>query len=94
MRATIVIDDKMMRTAMEISGIRTKKGVVEQAIREFVANRTRKDSNSGDKASVLPAHDFDRAKAEHAVKRLLTLREGMTLGDDLSIKELISEGRR
>lgn len=42
MRTNIVIDDEIMRTAMEVSGIRTKKGVVEQAIREFVARRTRK----------------------------------------------------
>ena len=28
---------------MEVSGIRTKKGVVEQALREFVENRTRKN---------------------------------------------------
>ena len=43
MRTNIVIDDEIMRTAMEVSGIRTKKGVVEQAIREFVARRTRKN---------------------------------------------------
>ncbi|MCD8352001.1 MAG: type II toxin-antitoxin system VapB family antitoxin [Planctomycetaceae bacterium] len=43
MRTNIVIDDEVMQTAMEVSGIRTKKGVVEQALREFVARRTRKD---------------------------------------------------
>lgn len=43
MRTNIVIDDEIMRTAMEVSGITTKKGVVEQAIKEFVANRTRKN---------------------------------------------------
>ncbi len=43
MRTNIVIDDEIMRTAMEISGINTKKGVVEQALREFVARRARKD---------------------------------------------------
>ena len=43
MRTNIVIDDEIMRTAMEVSGIRTKKGVVEQAMREFVARRTRKN---------------------------------------------------
>ncbi len=43
MRTNIVIDDEIMRTAMEVSGISTKKGVVEQAIREFVARRTRKN---------------------------------------------------
>ncbi len=43
MRTNIVIDDEMMRAAMEVSGIRTKKDVVEQAIQEFVARRTRKN---------------------------------------------------
>ncbi len=43
MPTSIVIDDGIMRTAMEVSGIRTKKRVVEQAMQEFVANRTRKD---------------------------------------------------
>ncbi len=43
MRTNIVIDDEMMQTAMEVSGIRTKKDVVEQAIQEFVARRTRKN---------------------------------------------------
>lgn len=43
MRTNIVIDDEMMRQAMAVSGIKTKRGVVEQAIQEFVARRTRKD---------------------------------------------------
>lgn len=43
MRTNIVIDDVMMRTAMELSGIRTKKAVVEQAVREFIERRTRKN---------------------------------------------------
>jgi Arc/MetJ family transcription regulator len=43
MRTNIMIDDEIMRTAMEVSGIRTKKGVVELAMREFVARRVRKD---------------------------------------------------
>jgi len=43
MRTNIVIDDEMMRQAMALSGIKTKKEVVEQAIQEFVARRTRKN---------------------------------------------------
>lgn len=43
MRTNIVIDDEIMRIAMDVSGIRTKKGVVEQAIREFIDRRTRKN---------------------------------------------------
>ncbi len=43
MRTNIVIDDDMMDKAMEVSGLKTKKEVVEQAIIEFVERRTRKN---------------------------------------------------
>ncbi|MDR1110112.1 MAG: type II toxin-antitoxin system VapB family antitoxin [Deltaproteobacteria bacterium] len=43
MRTDIIIDDEIMWDAMENSGIRTKKGVVEQAMREFIARHARKD---------------------------------------------------
>ncbi|MDD4238633.1 MAG: type II toxin-antitoxin system VapB family antitoxin [Desulfotomaculaceae bacterium] len=43
MRTNIVIDDTLMQKAMKISGLKTKREVVEKAIIEFVANRTRKD---------------------------------------------------
>lgn len=43
MRTNIVIDDTLMQKAMKISGLKTKREVVEKAISEFVANRTRKD---------------------------------------------------
>ncbi|MDD2373452.1 MAG: type II toxin-antitoxin system VapB family antitoxin, partial [Syntrophomonadaceae bacterium] len=43
MRTNIVIDDTLMQKAMEVSGLKTKKEVVEKAIMEFVERRTRKD---------------------------------------------------
>jgi Arc/MetJ family transcription regulator len=43
MRTNIVIDDNLMQKAMKISGLKTKREVVEKAITEFVTNRTRKD---------------------------------------------------
>lgn len=43
MPTNIVIDDGIMQTAMEVSGISTQKDVVEQAMREFVERRTRKN---------------------------------------------------
>jgi Arc/MetJ family transcription regulator len=58
MRTNIVIDDEIMRTAMEVSGIRTKKGVVEQAMREFVARHTRKNL-SDLRGQVRFADDYD-----------------------------------
>jgi Transcription regulator of the Arc/MetJ class len=61
MRTNIMIDDKIMQTAMEISGIRTKKGVVEQAMREFVARRTRKDLSEL-RGKIRFADDYDYAE--------------------------------
>lgn len=44
-------------------------------------------------ARLVPAdHGFDRAKAIQAAKTLLAIRQSVTLGD-LSIKELVNEGR-
>lgn len=43
MRTNIVIDDTLMQNAMEASGLKTKKEVVEKALIEFVERRTRKD---------------------------------------------------
>ena len=43
-------------------------------------------------ARLVPAYDFDRAKAKQAAKTLLEVRKGVTLGG-LSIKELVNEGR-
>ena len=44
-RTNIVIDDALMKKAMEVSGLKTKKEVVEKAIIEFVERHTRKDLN-------------------------------------------------
>ena len=43
MGTNILIDDELMTQAMTVSGIKTKKAVVEQAIREFIEKHTRKD---------------------------------------------------
>ena len=43
MRTNIVIDNSLMQKAMDISGLKTKKEVVERAMIEFVENRSRKD---------------------------------------------------
>jgi len=40
-RTNIVIDDNLIAAAMEISELRTKKAVVDLALREYVDNRTR-----------------------------------------------------
>lgn len=43
MRTNIVIDNALMQKAMDISGLKTKKEVVERAMIEFVASHSRKD---------------------------------------------------
>lgn len=43
MRTNIVIDDELMEKAMRISGLSTKKEVVNKALHEFVQNRSRRD---------------------------------------------------
>jgi len=43
MRTNIDIDNELIQRAMELSGLTTKKEVVNQALLDFVANRTRRD---------------------------------------------------
>jgi Arc/MetJ family transcription regulator len=43
MRTNIIIDDRLMEEAMRLSGLSTKKEVVNQALAEFVQRRNRKD---------------------------------------------------
>jgi Arc/MetJ family transcription regulator len=43
LRTNIVIDDKLMEQAMRVSGLSTKKEVVDRALTEFVQRHTRKD---------------------------------------------------
>jgi len=42
-RTNIVIDDKLMKEAMELSGLKTKREVVEQALRTFVRLKRQED---------------------------------------------------
>lgn len=49
--------------------------------------------NGRDTARIIPIDPFDRKKVRQAIARLRQLRVGTRL-DGLSIKELITEGRR
>ena len=42
-RTNIVIDDSLMEKAMAVSGLTTKREVVDRALAEFVQRRVRKD---------------------------------------------------
>ncbi len=43
MRTNIELDAELIREALELSRIRTKRAVVHRALEEFVANRKRRD---------------------------------------------------
>ena len=43
MRTNIVLDEDLVDEALKISGAKTKKELVHQALREFVENRKRRD---------------------------------------------------
>lgn len=64
MRTNIVIDDKLMEQAMQLSGLSTKKEVVERALLEFVQRRSRKDLSEL-RGKILFDTDYDyKAKRE------------------------------
>ena len=43
MRTNIVLDEDLVGEALKVSGVKTKKELVHQALREFVENRKRRD---------------------------------------------------
>lgn len=43
MRTNIVIDDTLIKEAMALSGLKTKRDVVHRALEEFVRNLKKKD---------------------------------------------------
>jgi Arc/MetJ family transcription regulator len=43
MRTNIVLDDQLVNEAIKLSGIPTKREVVDAALREFVGQRKRRD---------------------------------------------------
>jgi len=59
MRTNIVINDELMSRAIAVSGLKTKREVVETAISEFIENRTRKDlSDLKGKIKFVPDYDY------------------------------------
>jgi len=67
MRTNIVIDDSLMAQAMRLSGLSTKKEVVDCALMEFVQRRTRKDLTEL-QGKIRFADDYDyKAKREGRV---------------------------
>ncbi|MEN3185332.1 MAG: type II toxin-antitoxin system VapB family antitoxin [Atribacterota bacterium] len=58
MRTNIVIDDELLKEAMELARVKTKKEAVAVALQEFVRNRRRK--NLGElKGKIQFAEEYD-----------------------------------
>lgn len=64
-RTNLVLDEPLVAEAMRLSGIKTKRGVVDAAVREFVETRSRK-SLLDLKGSRLIAEDYDYKAAREA----------------------------
>jgi len=58
MRTNIIIDDELMQKAIIISGLKTKKDVVEKALQEFVASHSQKNL-SDLRGEIEFANDYD-----------------------------------
>lgn len=70
MRTNIVLDDELVEEAFRYSGVRTKRELVDLALREFVENRRRRDVRElRGKVGLRPEYD-------HKALREGTAREG------------------
>lgn len=64
MRTNIVLDKRLISEAMRCSGIKTKRELVDTALREFVTQRKRldvRDLRGGDLMD--PAYDYKQARS-------------------------------
>ena len=58
MRTNIVIDDKLIEEAMKLSHVKTKKGIIQLALEEYVSNK--KKMNLGElKGMILFEDGYD-----------------------------------
>lgn len=65
MRTNIVLDDELVTTAMRVSGARTKREVVDLALRERVArHRQRKLKGLAGRKLIDPAYDVRKVRRD------------------------------
>jgi Arc/MetJ family transcription regulator len=62
MRTNIMIDDDLMKEAQTLSGIKTKRDVVQKALEEYVRNLKKRDLREI-RGKVLFAEGYDYKKA-------------------------------
>lgn len=67
MRTNIVLDDDLVQEAMGLSGIRTKKELVHEALRSFIASKKRKSLlDIAGKIEFAPGYDYKAARPDGA----------------------------
>lgn len=63
MATNLAIDEKLLEEALRVSGLKTKKSAVNEALREFVRRRKQKDIISlFGKVSMEKPSDYKRAR--------------------------------
>ncbi len=65
MRTNIELDSQLVREAMELSRIKTKRALVHRALEEFVANRKRRDLRELRRSRLVDPH-YDHKAARIA----------------------------
>lgn len=64
MRTNIVLDDELLSEAIRVTGIKTKKEVVHEALRLLVATKTRKSLlDLAGKIELAPGYDYKALRA-------------------------------
>jgi Arc/MetJ family transcription regulator len=67
MRTNIVLDEKLIDEAMRYANVKTKRELVDLALREFVAARRRRDvSQLFGKVQIDPDYDYKALRREDA----------------------------
>jgi len=65
MRTNIVLDDELLSEAIRVTGIKTKKEVVHEALRLLVATKTRKSLlDLAGKIELAPGYDYKALRAD------------------------------
>ena len=66
MRTNVVLDDDLIGEAMKASGAKTKRAVIQEALREFVEQRRRLNLlDLEGKVGFDPAYDYKRLRSRH-----------------------------
>jgi len=64
MRTNIMIDDALMKEALTLSGLRTKRDIVHKALEEYVRNLKKKDLREiRGKVRFAPGYDYKKSRS-------------------------------